>query len=226
METDLEYSKEAGIYKLTCSDTGKVYIGKTINFSRRLKEHKNCEKQEIGKCYLQYVIMKHGWSSFTVDILETFENFDKLKDNNALLERESFYINLFDSTNLDKGYNLCKYSSDRTGTICSDESKLKMSVAQRGRIITEDHKDKLRKNRIGKSMSNESKEKIRQARIGKKHSKESKEKMSSQRKGRVGYKVSEETKEKMRQAKIGRPCSEETKIKIGLANSKKQYHEF
>ena len=36
--------KSAGIYKLTCSTNGKIYIGKAVNLYKRLNRHKNCAK--------------------------------------------------------------------------------------------------------------------------------------------------------------------------------------
>lgn len=221
MELNIKYPKAAGIYKLTCSNNGKIYIGKTINLHRRLREHKNCEKKNEGNCYFQNAIIKYGWNSFIVEILEVFENFDKLTDNKKLLEQESHYIKMFDSSDLEKGYNICKYSSDRTGTICSEESKEKMRKAKRGRVLSEEHRSKLKYNRLGKKMSEESKEKIRQYRLGKTLSEESKRKLSLDRSGKKGHKVSEETKEKMRNAKLGKSCSEETKEKIRQAKRKK-----
>lgn len=37
------YPKAAGIYKLTCDNNGKIYIGKSINIRKRLESHKNCK---------------------------------------------------------------------------------------------------------------------------------------------------------------------------------------
>lgn len=83
------YPKKAGIYKLTCVN-GKVYIGKSVNIFNRLRQHKNPKV----KYHLQNAILKYGWDSFTVEILEVYDKFDKEKDNKFLLERESFYIEL------------------------------------------------------------------------------------------------------------------------------------
>jgi group I intron endonuclease len=77
---------KAGVYKLECINNGKVYIGKTINFSRRLRDHKNSKRKDR----LQNAIRKHGWDSFSIEILEIVENFDKLEDNDHLLMREAY----------------------------------------------------------------------------------------------------------------------------------------
>lgn len=198
--------KKAGIYKLICSN-GKIYIGKSVNIRHRINQHKNSR----DVCYLQNAIRKHGWSEFSVEILEIVENFDKTKDNESLLEKEAFYIKLFDSTNRDKGYNICEYSNDTTGKVVSEESREKMRQAKLGNKIN-----------LGKTHSKEVREKMRQAKLGKSNvaclgkalSENTKSKIS---KSKTGKKHTEEHKEKIRQSKLGKkrgPMSEEQKDKI------------
>jgi predicted GIY-YIG superfamily endonuclease len=50
------YSDKAGIYKLTCSNNGKVYIGKSVNLYKRLNRHKNCNKHSYNRYYIQNAI--------------------------------------------------------------------------------------------------------------------------------------------------------------------------
>lgn len=231
---------EAGIYKLTCTNNGKIYIGKSVNIHKRLIAHKSCSKKSKGICFLQNVLIKHGWDSFSVEILEVFENFDKLVDNNKLLTREAYYIELFDSTNKDKGYNICKFSIERKGitrTPHSEETKEKLRQSHLGKKLSEEHKEKLRQSHLGKSLSSETKEKIRlgnlgrlvsddtkiknaQASKGRTHSIETKEKIGRSSKGR---KHSDESKEKMSKANLGKIVSEETKEKMRQAKRKKLY---
>ena len=198
--TESEYPKKAGIYKLTCRITDKSYIGKSVNINRRLKEHKSYKK---SVCYFQSAIIKHGWDSFDVEILEIFENFDKITDNNHLLEREAYYIEFFDSTNKDKGYNICKHSNDVTGT-----------------VFTKEHKEKIRQARLGKTLSDETKEKLRKIHTGRVVSNETKEKMSKSALGKV---FTEGHKKKLSQAKLGKPMHEKTKKALKEANFGKSY---
>jgi group I intron endonuclease len=228
MNTKFKYPKSAGIYKLTCVVNGKVYIGKTIDLRMRLSYHKRCGSILKLKSILKSAIMKYGWDSFNVEILEVVENFDKIKDNENLLKRESYYIELFDSVNKDKGYNICSYSNDSTGLTRnplteehkkkisdslmgkpnlairgvprSEEIREKIRVGNLGKVISEEHKEKLRMHHTGIPRSEETKEKLRQINIGKKMSDAMREKM---RKLNTGRKMSEETKEKLRQANLG-----------------------
>jgi group I intron endonuclease len=199
---------EAGIYKLECSENGKVYIGKTIKFSKRLREHRHSKRGDL----LRRAIDKHGWESFNFEILETFENFDKLKDNDKLLERESYYIDLFDSTNRDIGYNVCKFSTDRTGIPLSEEHKEKVRLGNIGKKRSEETKQKMRKPKsenfkqnLRKPKSEEHKKNMSLARLGKKRkpfTEEHKEKLRQANLGKKRKPFTEEHKENMRRAKL------------------------
>lgn len=81
------------IYKLT-SPSGKSYIGQSIDFTRRLVEHKNPKKRSLPKLY--QAIKKYGFENFTIEILETCEP-------ELLNDREIYWINYYDTFN--NGYN-------------------------------------------------------------------------------------------------------------------------
>ena len=56
------------IYKLT-SPSGKVYIGRTKNFEKRMYEHKNTSESNRGECKIHHAIRKYGWDTFHKEIL-------------------------------------------------------------------------------------------------------------------------------------------------------------
>lgn len=216
------YPKEAGIYKLTCINNGKIYIGKSVNIHSRLNQHRRCR----GSYYFDYAVSKHGWDSFTVEILEIFEKFEKAKDNLSLLERESYYINLYDSTNKVKGYNLCVYSNDRTGHKHSEETKKKMSLIRLGRTHSEVSKLKMSRSQSGRSISKEHREKLRISNLGVRRSDETKLKISQ---SKIGVKFSEKHKQNLRKPKseefkqnLRKPRSEEIKEKIRLGHLRRR----
>jgi group I intron endonuclease len=206
------YSEIAGIYKLTCEVNNKIYIGKANNLSKRLSKHKNTEKENNPRYYLQNAIIKYGWCSFSVEILETFKDFNPhdAAYKKLILDRESYYIELFDSTNKDKGYNICKHSTDNTGRKHSEESKEKMRQAHLGKVFSEEHRKKISLHRKGSKASPEAKINMSLSKKGKPISKEVREK-------RIGKPRSEETKEKLRQFNTGKKMSEEAKEKIRIA---------
>ena len=144
---------------------------------------------------------------------------------------EQYYIKLF-KTLYPNGYNLTEGGE---GCVASEESRKKMSLAQKGKHISEEQKKKLSIALKGRIMSDEHKKKIGEASKGRHHSEESKKKMSLSKKGKpsgmLGKKHSEESKKKMSQNHydcsgeknplFGKHLSEETKKKMSLSKKGK-----
>lgn len=83
------------VYKLT-SPSGKVYIGQTVDFQKRMKSHKECAGEHCPKLYR--AIRKYGWENFNKKIL--LENLT-LSEMDFL---EEFCISVYDS--IKYGYNV------------------------------------------------------------------------------------------------------------------------
>jgi len=82
------------IYKTTNSVNGKIYIGKYCGV----------QSTYLGSgVYLKRAIKKYGKKNFFRETLE-----DGIIDHRHLCEREIYWIDFYDSTNLEIGYNLCK----------------------------------------------------------------------------------------------------------------------
>lgn len=86
-----------GIYKITNTKDGKVYIGKSINIRKRWLQHIYDSRRGRNKYLLHRAINKHGIDNFTFEILEEVP---LLK----LSEMEFYYIKKYDSINT--GYNI------------------------------------------------------------------------------------------------------------------------
>ena len=228
-------TEKAGIYKLTCIINGKIYIGKSYNIRQRLYRHRLDGRKLKSDNYFYRAVAKHGWDNFVIEVMETFDNFDKNKDSPMLLEKEASYIRAFKSNDENIGYNVCEYSTDRTGMKNSIETRKKISIANLGRKLSDETKAKISNARKGMKLSEETREKMRNRRFsdetrkkisiatkGKKISEETKAKISNARKG---MKFSEETREKMSIASKGRKHSEEAKKKIGLASKGRKHSE-
>ena len=119
-----EYRNKAGIYKLTNSINGKVYVGKSINLFSRIQDHKYTR----SKCVIDKAIKAYGWRNFLVEILEDFIFIDKIE----LLAIETAYIDFFKSLTTQNGYNVCIIGNDRTGFPHSEKTKLKISKTKTG----------------------------------------------------------------------------------------------
>ena len=72
-----------GIYAIVHNESTRVYIGSSMDLSRRILEHINNVSSNI---YLQNAIVKYGLNSFTVYIMELLPD---IKD----LWRVTCYIN-------------------------------------------------------------------------------------------------------------------------------------
>ena len=86
------------IYKYTNVINGKVYIGQTKNTIKR----RAAGGSGYYKCtYFANAIRKYGWNSFTCELLE-----DGITTQEKSNELEKYYINLYNSNNMDFGYNI------------------------------------------------------------------------------------------------------------------------
>lgn len=113
-----------GIYQIVNLIDGKKYVGSSKNLKKRrydhfiiLRNNKHCNY------HLQNAFNKHGEDNFSFEVIE-FVNTEE-----ELLPREQYYIELYQVCDRDKGYNLIV---DATRNIPSEETKLKMSLAQKG----------------------------------------------------------------------------------------------
>jgi group I intron endonuclease len=92
--------KKKGIYLIHCVKSNKVYIGSSANINRRWWDHRSHMNQGKGiNVHLQSAWTLYGKSAFTFSILEEcpIEQF---------IERESYWIRLYSSTDKTKGYNI------------------------------------------------------------------------------------------------------------------------
>lgn len=111
------------IYKITNKINGKVYIGQTKNFDRRMEQHRTIAKRGSKNTHLYHAIQKYGWSNFTPKIVErvNYNNID---------EREIYWIQYYKSTNSVYGYNMT-YGGE--GVKPTSETRKRMSKAQMGK---------------------------------------------------------------------------------------------
>lgn len=181
---------ESGIYIIENIIDNKKYIGSAKNFKKRWYVHKSTLNNNChDNLYLQNAWNKYGANNFIFSILEEIEP-------EKLIEKEQYYIDLYNVCDRDKGYNLSPTAGNTLGFKFSEESKLNMSLLKKD-------KPSPRKNY--------------------KHSEETKNKLRKKGKG-LGRKTSEKTKEIQR--KPHGAMSETTKKKLsdwrlGLVPSEK-----
>jgi group I intron endonuclease len=181
----IENEGKSGIYMLTNKLTNDIYIGQSVNISKRLKKYFNFSYIKSKDSFIiSRALIKYGYSNFIVTILEYCDKSD-------LLNREQFY---FDKLN--PQYNILKIAGSSLNFKHSEKTKTKISKALKGiyvkeksalfgRFHTEKTKNlmslkKVKENNplFGKVHSEKSKELMRQSALGRKHSEETKLKMS------------------------------------------------
>ena len=123
------------IYKVTNIINGKVYIGQTTrSLKKRKKEHKYDAAKTCYNSHFHNAIRKYGFNAFKWKIIaDTY-------DRDMLNFLEAFFIDLYNSTNKDKGYNIKE--GGKNGKL-SNETKKKMSESQKGKVLSEETKKKI-----------------------------------------------------------------------------------
>lgn len=85
----------SGIYKITFPNN-KVYIGRSNNIYRRMLEHNNDFRNKLP---IEYAIMKYGK-------IKEFDILEFIDDTEEMRQKEIQWIQHYDSTNKEKGYNV------------------------------------------------------------------------------------------------------------------------
>lgn len=136
-----KFKDQEGVYKITNIINGKCYIGRTSCFYRRshhyIYDFHNQRSRQINE-YLLRSMNKHGLDNFTFCVIE-------ICDKEIVEDRELFWMDYFQSTNRDIGYNLRK---DKSGAMIVHDSTRK-KISERLKVEWENgvrsgHSDKLK----------------------------------------------------------------------------------
>lgn len=171
--------KVMGVYKITCLKNSKIYIGSTVNFDKRRKEHWRLLRGNYHpNRHLQHAWDKYGAKQFKIELIE------EVYDHDLLLNREQHWIDVTDCANSEIGYNLTPTAGGTYGYKYTDEQKSNCGKWVR----SEELKEKLRKYHLGKKATTETKKKMSLQRAGsgngmygKHHTEEARHKISEER---------------------------------------------
>jgi len=183
-----ENKGKSGIYMLTNKLTNDIYIGQSVDISKRFRNYFNLNYiKSKGSFIISRALIKYGYYNFSVTILEYCDKYD-------LIIREQYYFN-----KLNPQYNILKISGSSRDFKHSEETKTKISKSLKGiykkeksalfgRTHTKETRKlmslkKARNNNplFGKTQSKDTIELIRQKALGRIHSEETKLKMSAVR---------------------------------------------
>ena len=139
----IKYMKQSGIYRIVNKINGKGYVGSSKDLVDRWRRHKRLlQDNKHHSNHLQYAWNKYGEDKFEFVILEYI---DGSKGQKYLREREQYWIDFYNASNPEKGYNISKKSQ------CIDIPPYER---------TEEHKEKMRKRLLGRVLTKEWKKKI------------------------------------------------------------------
>ena len=113
------------IYKIT-NPKGKIYIGCTIDFKRRLSEYRRLSM--VGQVKLYNSLIKYGYDNHKFEIVEECSD-------EVLHEREIYFIKHYNC--IEEGLNI--RLGNRTGAL-TESTKQKISKSLKGRKVTWDSK--------------------------------------------------------------------------------------
>jgi hypothetical protein len=132
-----------GIYCIECIINGKIYIGQAQDIYDRWTEHRRSLKRGEDSRVLQKAYNKYGEENFRYWIVCECEE----KDLNNL---EIYFIAKWKALAHENGYNIYVGGNcGNRGTIVSEETRKKISIAVRGRKHSEYTKDLISKIKIG-----------------------------------------------------------------------------
>jgi group I intron endonuclease len=152
-----ENKEKAGVYRFFNLTNGKSYVGSSSNLVRRFREYLSIYYLELqlekGRSNICAALLKHGYSSFQLEILEYCTP-------DRVIEREQYFLDL-----LKPEYNILTTAGSSLGHLHTDEAKAKISLAW-----TEERKKKHLESLNRLNASQEHQERLKQLNLNRKGS--------------------------------------------------------
>ena len=199
----------SSVYIITNKINGKQYVGITLgSLKRRMSAHISSSKTSGNGYVFHNALKKYGHESFQQELLYESDSYDHIKT------MEIYFIALYDTYST--GSNMTLGGEGTLGRYATDATKQKMSKVRTGKICTEETKKRISESQLGKVVSDVSREKMSIAHAGKTLSESHKRNMS---KSQLGRKHTPKTLKKMKDSAIKytytiyHPCGKITSTK-------------
>lgn len=126
-----ENKGKAGIYRWVNLESGKSYVGSSINLGIRLKNYfsYNYLTDPKRNTPIHKALLKYGYSGFKLEILEFCSN------KNEVIAREQHYLDL-----LKPEYNILEKAGSSLGFVHSKETIAKFKEIAKKRVYSEERK--------------------------------------------------------------------------------------
>ena len=190
-------SRCSGLYIVRHRDTGKEYVGKSVNMRHRLAYHIDATRpnSKVPGTYFYRALRKHGLDAFEfcVHALGSPQELNALEVL-LIAERQTLSPGGFNATIGGDGvpgrvFSQAERDAIRlrnTGSKRSPETRRRMSEALKGKVVSEAEKQRLLAMTTGRVTSQSTKEKLAAAMRGRKVSDETRARQSAALKGLPG----------------------------------------
>lgn len=195
---------KSGIYQITNTVTGKIYVGSAVDFGGRWRNHRwRLKRGDHHSPKLQAAWNKYGEPAFEFLVIERVPV-------DVLIEREQYWIDT-----LAPFYNIAPTAGSRLGMKHSADERAKMAI--RSANISQETREKMAAAKRGRKASEETKRRMSLVRIGRKHTEESKRKLalaSTGKQNALGFRHSDEAKARISALHKGRVLTPEHRKKL------------
>lgn len=181
--------QSSGVYKITCTANGKIYVGSAKNLRVRWNGHRKAlRKGNHHSIHLQNAWNKYGESAFTFEIIELVMPWSRI-------DREQYWLDKLKPYNRKNGFNIAKraepfgdppkFTPERRAKISETHKGnqyvkgRKMSAEERAersrtanRTFTDEHKANISAAKMGHVVTDEMRENMRQSHLGEKQTSE------------------------------------------------------
>lgn len=136
--------KTIGIYRITCTVNGKVYIGSSENVGHRLVAHRSMLRHQTHSSRaMQRAWDKHGPAVFTFEVIEICAQVD-------LLVREQHHIDSHRAAESRFGFNGCPVAGTRKGSPQPPSVAETMRRVHTGKPKSPEHRAKIAAAHLGR----------------------------------------------------------------------------
>lgn len=137
--------RDAGVYRITCTANGKIYIGSAQDLESRRRKHWKCLRGGYHENkYMQHAWNKHGASTFRFEVMEVCHADERIA-------REQHYLDTLRPCDRSVGFNVSiKAGAPMAGRKHTPETRAKMSQSNRGRKHTEETRRMMSERNKGK----------------------------------------------------------------------------
>ena len=197
------------VYRITCLDNDKSYIGISIDMESRVRQHIRTAHGDKKRVPILYRAMrKYGTHRFSFEHIAS-----AMGHENAYAVEKALIAQ--DGTFKPSGYNSTLGGDGTHGQVFSEEALEKIRTGFKGRTHTPESREKMR-SFLGRNHTAETRAKMSASGMGRHApSDETRERM---RLGQLNKADPEGWKEKLRKANLGKKASEETRAKMSLAS--------